>query len=399
MPDEPTVAAVRVFVPEASHSTRQRQLQVVLSLLRDQLRVRGLTIVAGVQGIGHGGAAPIATVGDVPERDQNPPMIIEFFDEPAAADAARRMLRDMLPECPTVCWQASTDSAVLAKASQPTAEVQQRRAPTDQAGGGGDETECGGSPASQDAPAGTVIAEQKKDGTFRPPQWMDAMLSDLFREEHANLLVDREDNAAAILQRIALAPQCEQMWEDIRSGRGFYRGDGPIPQILDPKVRSELKKDETIRAYVEKLEGWLARLPDPVPLIRAYGFAHVAAEAAQIADLPIGSPSAETLAAGGVLPVDSSISTIREAKRWMRSRVEARVGPQRGPVLHCPTERAREECLVFFVQGILMREVGAVHQPTIAALASAALGTRVNMWKLRIILDRLKKRQGRVRIA
>lgn len=176
MPDAPTVAAVRVFVPEASASQRQTQLRAVLGLLRDRLRVRGLTIVACTQGIDPAGAVAVGAVGDDARHDHDPPLVIEFFDEPGAADRARRMLEDLLPECATMWWRASTDGAALR------------------------------SPAPQAAPAGTASAEQQNVRGFNPPAWMDSTLSDAFGEEHANLLAEGEGNAAAILQRIALAP-------------------------------------------------------------------------------------------------------------------------------------------------------------------------------------------------
>ncbi|MDA8049511.1 MAG: DUF190 domain-containing protein [Rhodospirillales bacterium] len=111
MAQEITITAVRIYVPPISHSQRKQQLQTLLHLLRDQAHVHGLTVIEGKRGVELGGPIQPATVGDVLRRDPDPPLVIEFFDEAASADLARRMLREALPECRIIWWRATSDEA------------------------------------------------------------------------------------------------------------------------------------------------------------------------------------------------------------------------------------------------------------------------------------------------
>jgi hypothetical protein len=124
MTEEISVTTVRVYVPQSSHSHRRQQLQTLLRLLRDQFHVRGLTLVEGMRGIELGDPVQAETVGDVLRRDPDPALIIEFFEDPAIIDVARRMLREMLPECRVIWWSATSDAASVRKAAPRAAGAQ-----------------------------------------------------------------------------------------------------------------------------------------------------------------------------------------------------------------------------------------------------------------------------------
>ncbi len=102
--EEATVTFVRVSLHESSHSHRRQQLQRVLQVLRDRLHVRGLIISQGVGGIDLQADGHFETLGDLLRRVPDPRLMIEFFDEPAVADQARQMLRQMFPEAHIVWW-------------------------------------------------------------------------------------------------------------------------------------------------------------------------------------------------------------------------------------------------------------------------------------------------------
>jgi len=122
-PREVSVTVVRISVPESSHSHRRQEVQNLLRVLRDELHVHGLTIIEGMRGIELGGPIQAATVGDVLRRGPDPAMTIQFFDEPAVVEIARRMLRTALPECRVLWWSASSDEASLKKPAKSSASA------------------------------------------------------------------------------------------------------------------------------------------------------------------------------------------------------------------------------------------------------------------------------------
>ena len=108
---ETAVTMVRLYLPEASHSTRKTQMDKVLHLLRDQLHVHGVVVSHGMKDAGAAQATQYESVGDLLRRNPDPPLIIEFFDESPAAAEIRRLLRGLVPESYAVYWQASWEKA------------------------------------------------------------------------------------------------------------------------------------------------------------------------------------------------------------------------------------------------------------------------------------------------
>lgn len=113
---ETMVTMVRLYLPEATHSTRKAQMQKVLHLLRDQLHVHGVVVLPALRDADDNLEPHYEGVGDLLRRSPDPPVIIEFFDESPAAAQIRQMLCQLVPNSYSVYWPASWESAT-AKAS------------------------------------------------------------------------------------------------------------------------------------------------------------------------------------------------------------------------------------------------------------------------------------------
>jgi PII-like signaling protein len=111
MENERSVTMVRLYLPEASHSTRKVQMEKVLHLLCDQLHVHGVAVLQGMKNSGSSPELRYASVGDILRRNPDPPMIIEFFDESPAATEIRRRVSELVPNSYAVFWQATWEDA------------------------------------------------------------------------------------------------------------------------------------------------------------------------------------------------------------------------------------------------------------------------------------------------
>jgi PII-like signaling protein len=109
------ITMVRLYLPEAGHSTRKAQMEKVLHLLRDQLHVHGVTVLTGIKEAGHGHEPHYENVGDLLRRNPDPPAIIEFFDDSAAVTEIRRLLRGLVPDSNVVYWQANWENSASAE--------------------------------------------------------------------------------------------------------------------------------------------------------------------------------------------------------------------------------------------------------------------------------------------
>jgi PII-like signaling protein len=104
------VTMVRVYLPEASHTTRKTQMEKVVHLLREQLHVHGVTVLTGLREAGTGTEAHAESVGDILRRNPDPPAIIEFFDESRAVAEITRQIRQLVPNSYAVHWQATCEN-------------------------------------------------------------------------------------------------------------------------------------------------------------------------------------------------------------------------------------------------------------------------------------------------
>ena len=76
----------------------------ILTLLQDQHAVQGVTVFRGIAGLGAGGEV---RADDILRLNVDLPLVIEFFDEPKVAEAAIRLLDDLVPGGHIVSWLAN----------------------------------------------------------------------------------------------------------------------------------------------------------------------------------------------------------------------------------------------------------------------------------------------------
>jgi uncharacterized protein len=97
------ILVVRIYLSEADHGRRKTLMQEVLTLLKDRHAVQGVTVFRGIAGLGAGGEV---RADDILRLNVDLPLVIEFFDEPKVAEAAIRLLDDLVPGGHIVSWPA-----------------------------------------------------------------------------------------------------------------------------------------------------------------------------------------------------------------------------------------------------------------------------------------------------
>jgi uncharacterized protein len=102
------VLMVRIYLSERDHGRRKALMQEILSILHDRHAVRGLTVFRGVAGFGASGEVH---ADDMLRLIVDLPLVIEFFDEPAVAQAAIHLIDDLVPGGHIVSWPATCHSA------------------------------------------------------------------------------------------------------------------------------------------------------------------------------------------------------------------------------------------------------------------------------------------------
>ena len=103
------VLMVRIYLNEADHGRRKTLMREIFSLLHDRHAVRGVTVFRGVAGFGAGGEVH---ADDMLRLTVDLPLVVEFFDEPQAAEAAVHLIDDLVPKghivsCPAKCHGAA----------------------------------------------------------------------------------------------------------------------------------------------------------------------------------------------------------------------------------------------------------------------------------------------------
>ena len=83
------VLMVRIYLSEADHGRRKTLMREILSTLHDRHVVKGVTVFRGVAGFGADGEVH---ADDMLRLDVDLRLVIEFFDEPPAAEAAIHLL-------------------------------------------------------------------------------------------------------------------------------------------------------------------------------------------------------------------------------------------------------------------------------------------------------------------
>jgi uncharacterized protein len=105
------VLMVRIYLSEADHGRRKTLMREIFSLLHDRHAVQGVTVFRGVAGFGPDGEVH---ADNMLRLTVDLPLVIEFFDEPAAAEAAIHLLDDLVPGGHIVSWPAKCHGAACA---------------------------------------------------------------------------------------------------------------------------------------------------------------------------------------------------------------------------------------------------------------------------------------------
>jgi len=103
------VLMVRAYLSEADHGRRRTLMREILTALHHKHAVKGVTVFRGVAGFGADGEVH---ADDMLRLSVDLPLVIEFFDEPAAAEAAIHLLETMVTQGHIVSWPAKRYGAV-----------------------------------------------------------------------------------------------------------------------------------------------------------------------------------------------------------------------------------------------------------------------------------------------
>jgi PII-like signaling protein len=105
---------VRIYLSEGDHGRRTTLMREILSALHDRRAVQGVTVFRGVAGFGADG---VVHADDMLRINIDLPLVIEFFDEPEAAEAAIHLLEPMVAQGHIVSWPAKRHGAAVAPPS------------------------------------------------------------------------------------------------------------------------------------------------------------------------------------------------------------------------------------------------------------------------------------------
>jgi len=109
------VLMVRIYLSEADHGRRTTLMREILSALHDRHAVKGVTVFRGVAGFGADGEVH---ADDMLRLSIDLPLVIEFFDEPPAAEAAIHLLESMVVQGHIVSWPAQRHGASVPAPAQ-----------------------------------------------------------------------------------------------------------------------------------------------------------------------------------------------------------------------------------------------------------------------------------------
>jgi len=104
------VLMVRIYLSEADHGRRKTLMREILSTLHDRHVVKGVTVFRGVAGFGADGEVH---ADDMLRLNVDLPLVIGFFDESPAAEAAIHLLETMVAQGHIVSWRAKRHGAAV----------------------------------------------------------------------------------------------------------------------------------------------------------------------------------------------------------------------------------------------------------------------------------------------
>jgi uncharacterized protein len=109
------VLMVRAYLSEADHGRRTTLMREILTTLHDKHAVRGVTVFRGVAGFGADG---VVHADDMLRLNVDLPLVIEFFDEPTAAEAAIHFLETIVAQGHIVSWAAKRHGGAVPPPAQ-----------------------------------------------------------------------------------------------------------------------------------------------------------------------------------------------------------------------------------------------------------------------------------------
>jgi uncharacterized protein len=103
METESDVTFVRIYLHEADHGRRRNLMQEILTVLKDQHRVRGITVFRGIAGVGDAGEVQAQ---DILRLVVDLPLVVEFYEEPAVAAGVIKTLNGLVSGHAIISWPA-----------------------------------------------------------------------------------------------------------------------------------------------------------------------------------------------------------------------------------------------------------------------------------------------------
>ena len=98
---ETNARMVRVYLSESDHGINR-----LLKVLHDELHVRGVTVVRGIEGFGSSGQIHSASLLDL---SGDLPVILEFFDEEEEVSRAVARIADFVAPGHIVSWPVTIE--------------------------------------------------------------------------------------------------------------------------------------------------------------------------------------------------------------------------------------------------------------------------------------------------
>lgn len=108
METEREVTFVRIYLYEADHGRRHNLMQEILSALKDQHGVQGVTVFRGIAGLREGGQIQSA---DLLRLMVDLPLVIEFYEDVSVVKGIIRKLTGLVEGHPIISWPATVTMA------------------------------------------------------------------------------------------------------------------------------------------------------------------------------------------------------------------------------------------------------------------------------------------------
>jgi PII-like signaling protein len=103
METEANIKFVRLYLHETDHGRRRSLMQEILTALRGQDQIGGITVFRGIAGVGEKGEV---LAEDMLRLTVDLPLVIEFYADPTEAERAMVMLGRLAAGHPVVSWPA-----------------------------------------------------------------------------------------------------------------------------------------------------------------------------------------------------------------------------------------------------------------------------------------------------